>query len=65
MLEAVLEEEDNNDFYDFGDATESVVGLASNADDDRRSGPAAPDQEQHGSPVEPKLLEGFELNADD
>ena len=26
LLEAVLEEEDNNDVYDVGDATESVVG---------------------------------------
>ena len=51
VLEAVLEQEDNNDTCDVGAATESVVGSPPDADDDRRSGLAAPDQEQQGGPV--------------
>ena len=63
MLEAVFEEEDNHDVHDVGAATESVVGSPPDADDDRRSGPAAPDHEQQGGPVKSKLLEGFEINV--
>ena len=65
VLEAVLEEEDNNDAYDVGAATESVVGSPPDAFDERRSGPAAPDQEQQGGPVKSKVLKGFEVNVDD
>ena len=46
VLEAVLEEEDNNDTCDVGAAMGSVVGSPPDAADDRRSGPAAPHQEQ-------------------
>ena len=48
VLGSILEEEDNNDIYDVGAATESVVGSPPDADDDRRSGPVAPGQEQQG-----------------
>ena len=65
VLEAFFEEEVNNNVYDVGDATESVVDSPPNADDDMCSRPAAPDQEQQGRPVESKLLEGFEVNVDD